>query len=45
MGAKESKLKYERDKSRHDKSAEFLDDEEYLKMIKRKRERDAAKHD
>ena len=47
MGAKESKHK-ERDKSPLDKkklAGTDLYDEEYRKMVKRRREKDAAKHE
>ena len=47
-GSKERNSK-ERDKSpnigRPQDSGKILDDEEYLKMVKRRREKDAAKHE
>lgn len=45
MGPKHSTPNSARDKSRQDESSKYLDDEEYLKMVKRRREKDAAKHE
>ena len=45
MGQKESKPKNDRDRSRSKYNEQYLDDEEYLKMVKRRREKDAAKHE
>ena len=55
MGGNESKQKHgkERDKSPNypggkrasNLDGNVLDDEEYLKMVKRRREKDAAKHE